>query len=42
MPFILFVDGNQKVIANFLARQLKSCLIFSTRNKIRLDIFVSI
>ena len=34
MPVILFVDGNQKARANFLAQQLHSCLSFSTINKI--------
>ena len=39
---IFFVDGQQKVRANFLARHMKSCLSFSTRNKIEYEIFVSI
>ena len=34
VPVILFVDGQLKVRANFLARQLQSCLIFSTRKKL--------
>ena len=29
---ILFVNGHQKLRANFLAQQLQSCLSFSTRN----------
>ena len=36
---ILFVDGQKKVIANFFARQLKSFLSFSTRNKIDYEFF---
>ena len=31
---ILFVGGHQKMIANFLAQQLQSCLSFSTMNKL--------
>ena len=31
VPVILFVDGHKKVRAKFLARQLQSCLSFSTR-----------
>ena len=42
VPVILFINGHQKVRANFLARQLKSCLRFSTRNKIDYDVLVSI
>ena len=42
VPIILFVDIQQKVRANFLARQLQSCLSFSTRNKTDYKIFVSI
>ena len=41
VPVILFVDGQQKVWANVLERQLQSCLIFSTRNKIDYEFFVS-
>ena len=33
MSVILFVDGQQKVSANFLALQLQSCLSSVTRNK---------
>ena len=39
---ILLVDGQKEVRANFFARQLHSCLSFSTRNKIDYNIFVSI
>ena len=39
---ILFVDGHRKLRANFLARQMQSCLISRTRNKIDYEIFVSI
>ena len=39
---ILFVDGQENVRANFFARQLQSCLSFSTRNKIDYELFVSI
>ena len=39
---ILFVYGQQKVRADLFARQLQSCLIFSTRNKIDYELFVSI
>ena len=42
VPVILFVDGHQKVRANFFARKLQSCLGFSTSNKIGYEIFVSI
>ena len=42
VPIILFVDGHQKIRANVLARQLLSCLSFSTRNKIDYKLFVSI
>ena len=42
VPIILFVDGHQNVRANFLVRQLQSCLSFSTRNKIDYELFVSI
>ena len=42
VPVILFVYGQQKVRANFLARQLQSCLSFSTRNKIYYELFFSI
>ena len=42
LPVILFVDVQKKVRANFLARQLQSCLSFSTRNKIDYELFVSI
>ena len=38
VPIILFVDGPKKVGANFLVRQLQSCLSFSTRNKIEYKI----
>ena len=34
VPVILFVDGHQKVRANFLEWKLQSCLSFITRNKI--------
>ena len=40
VPVILFVDGQQKVRAKFLALELQSCLSFSTRNKIDYEIFV--
>ena len=39
---ILFVVGQKKARANFFARQLQSCLGFSTRNKIDYKTFVSI
>ena len=39
---ILFVGGHQKVRANFLARQLQSCSIFSTRNKIDYTLYIII
>ena len=39
---ILFVDGQQNVRPNIFARQLQSCLGFSTRNKIDYELFVSI
>ena len=42
VPVILFVGGQRRVRSNFLARQLKSCLSFSTRNKIDYEIFVPI
>ena len=42
MPVIFFVDGHQKVRANFFARKLQSFLNFSTRNKIDYEIFVQI
>ena len=42
VPYILLVDVHQKVRSNFLAQQLQSCLIFSTRNKIGYELFVSI
>ena len=42
MPVILFVDGHQNVRAKCLARQLQSCLSFSTGNKIDYELFVSI
>ena len=42
VPVILSVDGHQKVRSNFLARQLQSCLSFSTSNKIGCGIFVLI
>ena len=42
VPVILFFDGHKKLRANFLLRQLQSCLSFSTRNKIDYEIFVSI
>ena len=42
VPVIFFVDVQQKVRHNFLARHLKSCLSFSTRNKIDYELFVSI
>ena len=42
VPVVLFVDGQQKARANFLAKQLQSYLSFSTRNKIDYEIFVSI
>ena len=34
MPVILFVGVQIKVRVRFLARQMRSCLSFSTRNKI--------
>ena len=40
MPVIFFVDGQKKVRAKFLARQLQVCLSFSTRNKSDYEIFV--
>ena len=42
VPVIFFVNGHQKVRANFLARQMHLCLSFSTRNKTGYNIFVSI
>ena len=42
VPVILFGDGHQKVRAKSFARQLQSCLSFSTRNKIEYEVFVSI
>ena len=42
VPVAFFVYGHKKLRANFLARQLQSCLSFSTRNKIDYEIFVSI
>ena len=39
---IFVVDGQQKVGFNCFARQLHSCLSFSTGNKIYYDFFVSI
>ena len=42
VPVIFFVDGHQKVWAKFLARQLLSCLSFSTKNKIDYELFVSV
>ena len=39
---LFFFDGHEKVISNILARQMQSCLSFTTRNKIDYDIFVSI
>ena len=42
VPVILFVDVQEKVRANFLAQQPQSFFIFSTRNKIDHDLFVSI
>ena len=42
VPVILFVDGHQKVGANFLARQLHSCISYITKNKIDYELFVSI
>ena len=39
---ILFVDGEQKVGANFFTRQVQLYLIFITRNKIDYELFVSI
>ena len=43
MCLLFFVfDGHQKVGANFLARQMKSYLSFSTGNKIGYELFVSI
>ena len=41
MSVILFFDGQQKVRANFFARQLRSCLSFSTRNKTDYELFLS-
>ena len=40
--FIMFVDGQRKVISRFFAQQLQSCLSFSTRNKIDYELLVSI
>ena len=42
VPVILFFDGHKNMRANFLARQLHSCLILHTRNKFDYKIFVSI
>ena len=42
VTIILFVDDQQEARANFLDRQLHSCLSFSTRNKIEDELFVSI
>ena len=42
VPIILFFDGRKKVREIVLARQLKSCLSFITRNKIECTLFVSI
>ena len=42
VPVIFVVEGHQKVRANVLARQIQSCLSFSTRNKIDYELFVSI
>ena len=39
VPVILFVDFQRKVRANFLVRQLLSCVSFSTRNKIDYKLF---
>ena len=39
---IFFVDGHKKVRVNCLARQIQSCLISSSRNKIYYELFVSI
>ena len=39
VPVILFVDGQHNLIANFLARQLQSCLSFSINNKMEEEIF---
>ena len=42
VPVNLFVYSQKNVGAKFLARQLQSCLSFSTRNKIDYELFVSI